>query len=186
MILFVNACARPQSRTFSLAEGAVRKIGGRVEALDLYNEELAPLDCNAIEKRDAAVRTSDFTDAAFRYARQFSNADEIVVAAPYWDLSFPAILKCYIEAICVNGLTFRYNEMGIPEGLCKAKRLIYITTAGGYIPENDFGYSYVRQLCTDLFGIKNTLCIKAEGLDIEGADIAGIMDSAQAELAKNI
>ena len=182
MILFINACARPQSRTFSLAEKAVQKIGGSVEVLDLYDEDIAPLDHEALEKRDKAVQNSDFSDSMFRFARQFSDADEIVIAAPYWDLSFPAVLKCYIEAVCVNGLTFRYSEMGIPEGLCKAKRLIYITTAGGYIPENNYGYDYVKQLCGDLFGITNTLYINAEGLDIVGADIMEIMRSAENEI----
>ncbi len=181
MVLFINACARPQSRTFSLAERVVKKIGGSVEVLDLYDEDIAPLDHETLEKRDKAVQNSDFSDSMFRFARQFSDADEIVIAAPYWDLSFPAVLKCYIEAICVNGLTFRYSEMGIPEGLCKAKRMIYITTAGGYIPENNYGYDYVKQLCSDLFGIANTLYIKAEGLDIEGADIKEIIRSAENE-----
>ena len=182
MLLFINACTRPQSRTFALAETAVQRIGGKAETLDLYDEELAPLDNTALEKRDNAIHNADFSDAMFRYARQFSDADEIVIAAPYWDLSFPSVLKCYIEAICVNGLTFRYNEKGIPEGLCKAKRLIYITTAGGYIPENDYGYNYIKQLCSDLFGITDTLCIKAEGLDIVGSDIKEIMRSAEDEI----
>ena len=43
------------------------------------------------------------------------------------------------------------------------------------------GYDYVRQLCADLFGIKNTVCIIAEGLDIHGADVEGIMKSAENE-----
>ena len=182
MVLLVNACARPQSRTLWLAKKAVEGISDNIEILDLYEQNIAFLDNAMLEKRDDFVRRADYSDASFFYARQFCTADEIVVAAPYWDLSFPAILKCYIEAICVNGLTFRYNDRGIPEGLCRAKRLSYITTAGGYIPENDHGYSYIKQLCTELFGIRNTVCIKAEGLDIVGADITKIMRSAELEI----
>ncbi len=181
MVLLINACARPQSRTLVLTTKAAQTISDNFEMLNLYEEDLKPLDYNKLSKREEFKEKSDFSDSMFRFAKQFREADEIVIAAPYWDLSFPAILKCYIEAICVNGLTFRYNEKGIPEGLCNAKRLIYVTTAGGFIPENNYGYNYVKQLCTELFGIKNTVCIKAEGLDIEGADIEGILISAEGE-----
>ena len=182
MILFINACARPDSRTFALASKAVQAISDDVEMLNLFEENIEPLDYDELSKRDKFIAEADYSDSMFRFAGQFCKADEIVIAAPYWDLSFPAVLKCYIEAICVNGLTFTYNESGIPEGLCKAGRLIYVTTAGGFIPENNFGYDYVKQLCNDLFGIRNTLCIKAEGLDIKGADISWILKSAEDEI----
>ena len=181
MVLLINACARPQSRTLALAIKAAQTISDSFETLNLYKEDLKSLDYNELSKREGFIAKSDFSDNMFRFAKQFREADEIVIAAPYWDLSFPAVLKCYIEAICVNGLTFRYNESGIPEGLCKTNRLIYITTAGGYISENNYGYNYIKQLCTNLCGIKNTDCIKAEGLDIEDADIEGILKSAESE-----
>ena len=60
----------------------------------------------------------DYRDPLFRYAKQFAQAADIVVAAPYWDLSFPSILKVYLEQICVTGLTFQYTPEGIPEILC--------------------------------------------------------------------
>ena len=184
MVLLVNACARPHSRTRVLAAKAAQTISDNFEILNLYEEDLKPLDYNELSKREGFIEKSDFSDNMFRFAKQFREADEIVIAVPYWDLSFPTIFKCYVEAICVNGLTFRYNEKGIPEGLCNAKRLIYVTTAGGFIPENNYGYNYVKQLCTELFGIKNTVCIKAEGLDIEGADIEGILKLAEVEAEK--
>ena len=63
-------------------------------------------------------------------------ADIIVIAAPYWDLSFPAQLKDYIERVNAVGVTFDYDQEGIPYGLCRAKKLVYITTAGGNIQES--------------------------------------------------
>lgn len=182
MVLFVNACARPQSRTLVLAKKAVQKISDDCEILNLFEEDITPLDYDKLLKREEFTEKADFSDTMFRFAKQFAAADEIIIAAPYWDLSFPAIFKCYTESICVNGLTFMYNEQGIPKGLCNAKRLIYITTAGGFIPENNYGYDYVKQLCTDFFGIENTVCIKAEGLDINGADVYEIMKTAEDEI----
>ena len=41
------------------------------------------------------------------------------------------------------GITFQYSTEGLPVGLCKAKKLYYITTAGGnYVPD-EFGFGYV-------------------------------------------
>ena len=182
MVLLINACARPGSRTLPLAKKAAEKLSSDVQTLDLYAEGLAPLSNTELEKRNSFIAENDYSDEMFRFAKQFKNADSIVIAAPYWDMSFPAALKCYIEAICVNGLTFRYTEQGVPEGLCRAERLVYVTTAGGYIPENNFGYDYIRCLCTELFGIRQTVCVKAEGLDILGADIEGILSAAEDEI----
>ena len=182
MVLFINACVRPQSRTLSLAKKVLQKISDDYETLNLLDENVKPLDYNAYSKREEKILNSDFSDAVFRFAQQFRKADEIVIAAPYWDMSFPAILKCYLESICIKGLTFRYNENGIPEGLCKAKRLIYVTTAGGYIPDNNFGYDYIKTISSVFFGIKNTVCIKAEGLDILGADTKNIIKTAENDI----
>lgn len=183
MILLINACARPQSRTLPLAVKAAKRISANFEQVNIYDENINPLDYETLSRRDRYIGENDFSDEMFRFAKQFREADEIIVAAPYWDLSFPAVLKCYTESICVNGLTFKYNEKGVPESLCKAKRLIYITTAGGFIPEKNFGYDYIRQLCLDFFDIDNTVCIKAEGLDIYGADIEKILTAAENQIA---
>ena len=51
------------------------------------------------------------------------NYDIIVIGAPFWDLSFPAILKIFIENIYVTGLVTKFGENGKPVGLCKAKKL---------------------------------------------------------------
>ena len=117
----------------------------------------------------------------FRWARQFSEADVIVLAAPYWDLMFPAKVRAYLEEVTVAGITFQYNEDGIPQGLCKAKRLIYVTTAGGPIIYN-FGFEYVKALAQGFFGISDVRMFKAEGLDIQGADVNQIMERAKNEI----
>ena len=111
----------------------------------------------------------------FEYARQFSEADEIVIAAPFWDLSFPAVLKAYLEKINVSGITFRYTSEGMPEGLCKAKKLYYVTAAGGNFFPESFGFGYIKALAQNFYGISDVELIKAAGLDIEGADVESIL-----------
>ena len=52
--------------------------------------------------------------------------------------------------------------------------------------ENAFGYQYIKYLCNNFYGIKDTTLIKAEGLDIVGADIPAIMQKAKEEIATTI
>mgnify|MGYP003506519905 FL=1 len=188
-ILFVNACVREESRTKKIAEHLFEKIKEdqklNIDELDLEKEDIKPLTKALLDKRDGLLADGRMDDEMFRYARQFAAADEIVIAAPFWDLSFPALVKDYIENVNVCGVTFMYKEKGERVGLCNAKHLVYITTAGGPIFSDEFGYGYIRSLCEMLYGIPETCCIKAEGLDIYGADVEGIMAEAYRD-AENV
>lgn len=164
-VLFINACVRENSRTLVLARDFLNKCSGEVIELNLEKEGILPLNGELLEKREELITKEVWDDEMFRYARQFANADEIVIAAPFWDLGFPALLKIYIEAVTVSGIVFRYNE-GRPQGFCKAKKLTYITTSGGEI-HADFGYTYIKTLAQNFYGISETECIRAENLDVE-------------------
>ena len=125
-ILFINACLRDESRTIRLAKSVVKNTNGIIKTINLYEEDIKPLSKVSLSLRDKAVASNDFSDNYFCYAKEFRDADEIIIAAPFWDLSFPSVLKIFIENICIIGLTFIYNEDGKPVGLCKAKRLTYV------------------------------------------------------------
>lgn len=163
-ILFINACVRENSRTLALAKHVMKDMQDVVE-VKLANENIEPLSRVLLEKRENLVKEGKFDDAMFGYAKQFALCDEIVIAAPFWDLSFPAKLKIYLEQITVSGITFKYVE-GRPFGLCKAKKLTYVTTSGGPIFE-DFGYTYVKTLAKNFYGISDTKAIRATNLDVE-------------------
>lgn len=178
-ILFVNACVRPDSRTLALAEHVLTKLSGQIEEVCLYDENIPPLDAEGIQLREASVRTGDLFAPILRYAKQFAEADVIVVAAPYWDLLFPAVVRAYFEAVTVTGVTFRYTPEGFPAGLCKAKKLIYVTTAGGPIGGYNFGFDYIKALAQLYYGIPEVTCFTAENLDIIGADVTAIMNAAK-------
>ena len=176
MTLYINCCLRKGSRTNRLAKAVLQKLGGDYTELKLYEENLRPLDSETLNKRTALIEQGDFSDKIFDYAKQFAAADTIVIGAPYWDLSFPAPLKTYIENIYVTGVVSEYDEKGMPRGLCKAERLYYVTTAGGpYDPT--YSYGYIESLCKNFFGIPDTRLIKAEMLDIAGNDAEKILIS---------
>ncbi len=177
MILYINCCVREESRTNILAQAVLQKLGGEIAQIDLYKENLHPLDKETLAKRTALIEKGDYNDSMFDYAKQFAAADEIVIAAPYWDLSFPAMLKIYFENIYITGVVSEYGENGMPHGLCKAKRIIYVTTAGGpYDPT--YSYGYVESLAKNFFGIPETQLIKAEMLDVEGYNPEEILSKA--------
>lgn len=181
-VLFVNACLRQESRTKKLADAYLKKLkefdnSVEIKEIVLQNLPLKPLNSEILAKRDMLSANNDFDNSFFDYANEFAAADKIVVAAPYYDLQFPAVLKTYLENICVCGIAFKYNENGIPQGLCKANQLVYVTTAGGYLGNLDFGFDYIKGLCM-LLGIAETKKTAAEGLDIYGNNVDEILNEA--------
>ena len=56
-------------------------------------------------------------------ARRIAAADRIVIAAPFWDMSFPSALKVFFENMSLFGITFDSNEKEC-YGLCKAEKEI--------------------------------------------------------------
>jgi len=179
LILLVNACVRKESRTKELADYLLSKLNGSVEEVKLEDIRFPVADEAFIQKRDELIGAGRFDDPMFDLARQFAKADTIVVAAPCWDHSFPAALKQYVEQISVVGITFRYNANNTPEGLCTGERLYYVTTAGGEIFSKEFGYGYFDFLARYIFGIRRVRRIQAENLDLDGADVEGIMKKAK-------
>ncbi|MBR1841989.1 MAG: NAD(P)H-dependent oxidoreductase [Oscillospiraceae bacterium] len=184
MTLFINACTRAESRTKRLADTYLSTLTDTIEEVRLDKISFTVADAEFLAKRDALIAARNFDDPAFILARQFASANEIVIAAPFWDLSFPASLKQYFEQINVLGVTFVYTPEGIPQGLCRAKKLTYITTAGGYYFPEEFGFGYVKALAQGYYGIPEVNLIKALGLDIDGADPEAILKAAQQAISE--
>lgn len=179
MTLFINACVRKESRTKRLADRELSKMSGPVTEIRLGEIDFEPTSENYLLLRDRLLAEKAYEHPMFAQARQFAAADRILIAAPYWDLSFPAVLKQYLEKINVPGITFFYTPDGVPQGLCRAEELVYVTTAGGaYVPE-EFGFGYVKALAQGFYGIRNVRLIQAKGLDLEGADPEQILAQEQ-------
>ena len=187
MVLFINACVRADhSRTLRLADVLLQQLNEPFTELNLSDINFQPVDYAYIETRDILLSEGNYMHPMFDLARQFATADTIVIAAPFWDLSFPAILKQYFEQINAAGITFRYTEEGYPVGLCKAKKLYYVTTAGGMFFPEEYGFGYVRALAENFYGIKECIMFKAVGLDIDGADEEQILLECEKKIRESI
>ncbi len=184
MTLFINACVRRGSRTKRLADCVLAERSGPVTELCLGEIGFEPTDEAYLIRRDRLTAEKAFDDPMFQWARQFAAADRIVIAAPHWDLSFPAVLKQYLEKVNVPGITFFYTPEGVPQGLCRARELVYVSTAGGtYVPEA-FGFGYVKALAQNFYGIGNVRLVQAVGLDMDGADPERILRESMEQAAE--
>lgn len=186
-LLFVDACVREKnSRTRALAERflsarAAARPDEEIIRRDLLRDRLEPLYPELLARRDALIAAGKLDDALFADAQRFARADRIVLAAPFWELSFPAILKIYLERVSARGITFSYGERG-PIGLCRAEAMLLITTRGGDYsrPETEgmeMGARQLKALCV-MLGIPRFELLCAEGLDDRRIDAAARMAAA--------
>ena len=98
------------------------------------------------------------------------------MAAPFWDLSFPAMLRIYIEHISANGLTYHYDADGC-HGDCRAARLVYLTSGGDLEREDSLGMLYWKQLSA-MYGIPRFDYVFAGGLDLDPSRTPEIVEAA--------
>ncbi len=186
-LLCIDACPRDRSvsRTWQLMDAFLEEYAAvfpqaAIAVTRFADEKLLPFLHDDVLFRESLVDKGDLGHPMFRWAREFAAAGHIAVAAPYWDLSFPAILKVYVENIFVRNLTFRYTLLGEPVGLCRGQRLLYLTTAGSPIGEEDWGFSYIRAAAR-MLGVKEFDRVSAEGIDIQGRDAQSILENAKAQ-----
>ena len=85
-ILYINACVRKDSRTNELAQYTLKKLQGNIKEINLNTEKIPPLYQEQLNLRDNLIKNKNFDHPIFEYAKQFANANIILISAPYWDL----------------------------------------------------------------------------------------------------
>ncbi|MDD3347779.1 NAD(P)H-dependent oxidoreductase [Oscillibacter sp.] len=185
-LLFVNACVSQRgehSRTKALADAFLETFcAGHPEAeIETVTPAallaLRPFDAEMVRERDALSGVGAFEAPLFDLARQFRGADRIVVAAPFWDLTFPSALRVYIEYICANGIAYHYDATGC-HGDCRAEKLVYLTSGGDVERAESLGVLYWRQLAA-MFGIGTFAHVFAGGLDLNPARTPALLEEAK-------
>ena len=134
-LVFIDACVRQSdSRTLRIAEPIVAALSKRYEIIryDLPDMDIVPLNPRLFSERGAG----DIPQWAMDAAKAIADADRIVIAAPFWDMSFPAVLKCFFEQTSLFDVTFTDTGKTC-QGLCKAPKVLYITTRGMDISTGD-------------------------------------------------
>lgn len=183
MLLFVNACMREESRTERLARMWLEQHGDEdVLELVLAKSDTPLLDEEQLATYSASVAAQNYADPMFHDAKQFAQADEVLVAAPFWNYSIPAKLHDYLELVCSQGVTFDIDETGNYVSLCRAQRLTFVTTADGAEVDalDDHAFGYLRTLATRFWHIPEIACVAAWGLDGPDADVDALLGDALA------
>ncbi|CDZ25141.1 FMN-dependent NADH-azoreductase 2 [[Clostridium] cellulosi] len=186
-VLYIKANPKPDdvSRTFRIANQFIEayKLKNRddnIVTLDLYKEGINFLSPQDVKKHVAKPGEGK-DDPVLKYAYQFLAADKYVFAEPLWNLGVPAILKAYIDYICVTNITFKYTANG-PVGLCQGKKAVNITARGGEYSTGpnaawELGDKYLKTILGFL-GITDYTTIAANSLDIVGVDTETIISKA--------
>ena len=185
-LLFLNACIdRERSRTLRIARAAVSILENRgyeTKEIILEDEYVLPMTTEILRKRNTLLKEGRYDNPMFSNARTFRDADRVIIAAPFWDFGFPSVLKTYLESVSCPGITYRYTPEGELIGLCRAERITYITTRGGFISdEKDLGFATIGEL-GNYFGIPEVDCISANAMDIPTTDVDATIDRVIEEL----
>lgn len=163
-LIVIDSCMRPESRTRIILEAAKEVLSKRyeVEIIDVNALNLPPVTPEVLLQRSSGV----VPEQTVEIARKIAAADRLLVASPFWDMSFPAVLKAFFENMSLFGVTFTDNGKTCT-GLCRCRKVMYITTRGMNIHTGevrDQGTSYLKALST-LWGLGEVITIAAENLD---------------------
>lgn len=108
--------------------------------------------------------------AARRFIREqcarFVGADILVLTAPVWNYSVPAILKAWIDVMIAPNYTFRFGDKG-PEPLHRVRELLIFLSSGGTMSRHNARESLINQLSAafEFIGVTESKVVWADGQD---------------------
>lgn len=164
-LILIDACMRDgESRTRRILEPLMSELG---KSYEIETVVLDGEDYQAVGRRVLAERGEGHVpETIAEQARRLAAADRIVIAAPFWDMSFPAILKVFIENMSLFNITFKGNGTYF-EGLCRCEKVLYITTRGMNVKTGEpieGATPYIKAIGA-LWGLGEVITVAAENLD---------------------
>ncbi|PTF04960.1 FMN-dependent NADH-azoreductase [Staphylococcus devriesei] len=148
-----------------------------VKHIDLFKEDIPMIDKDVLtgwgKLRNGDTLTNEEQQKVDRLSAildEFLSADKYVFVSPMWNLSFPPVLKAYIDAISIAGKTFKYTAEG-PQGLLTDKKVLHIQSRGGLYSEGpaaemESGDRYLKTIMSFL-GVPSYETVIIEGHNAE-------------------
>lgn len=183
-LLYIDACIRDEgSRTKRIAEPIITALKERyeIETFVLNDMNLQVVQKDEINRRGNGI----VSEEALAWANTVREADRIVIAAPFWDMSIPAALKCFFELCSILDVTFKTNDVTC-YGNCNCENLMFITTRGMNISTGDpleQATPYIKALSW-LWGIKGLEVVARQNFDYLPADV--IEEEIQSAIAEGL
>lgn len=157
-ILVIDSCIREKSKTRRILNEFINVLNKNNHNINIIylnnNKKLMPLNNELLAKRDNDCFNMSFDDEYYDFAKEIKKCDVVVLAAPFYDLCFPAVFKIFIEQTLVYNLTFMDSNDGIM-GLTNCKKMIYLAVRGMNVNEFniDVATPYLKGYC-NMLGIK--------------------------------
>ena len=134
-LLYITAHPLDELASNSMAAGKAfidsykeNHASDEVKHIDLFKEDIPVIDKDVLTGWGKLRNGDDLTkeeqqkvDRFSEILEEFLSADKYVFVSPMWNLSFPPVLKAYIDAISIAGKTFKYTAEG-PQGLLTDKK----------------------------------------------------------------
>ena len=191
-ILRVNASGRRAgSSTRRRADALIAELTARFPDADVTERELADgmpfvddawINANFTPKEERSADQAATLALSDTLVGELQAADIIVIGAPIYNFSVPAVLKAWIDQIARARLTFQYTEKG-PVGLLKNKKAVIVTASGGTAVggEQDFAIGYLKHVLK-FIGIDDVSVIAEDRqmVDAENAKVRADADMAAA------
>ena len=155
---------RSGSKTKRIADALIYRLSDKYEVDTI---RLSEYDFPVVKNDILNERSNGYVPEEYvQIARKIAAADRLVISAPFWDMSFPSALKVFLENMSLFNVTFASNEKEC-YGLCKAEKVLYITTRGMNIKTGDEmeqATPYIKAI-SKLWGLGELHVIAAENMD---------------------
>ena len=163
-LFYIDACLREGSNTKKIADVIIDELSKKyeIETVRLSMHTFPVVGNDILNDRANGIVPEKFVVMA----KKIADADRLVIAAPFWDMSFPSALKVFFENMSLFNVTFASDEKEC-YGLCKAEKVLYITTRGMNINTGDNleqATPYIKAL-SKLWGLGELHVISAQNMD---------------------
>jgi len=200
-LLYITANPNAVENSFGLSVGEAfieeyKRVNPTHEVVhfDLFKENVPAIDGNVLGAWGKLGSGVDFAELSAEQQQILAamnknlelvmGADEYVFVTPLWNLSFPSVVKNFIDNFTIAGKTFRYTENG-PMGLLENKKALHIQASGGVYSHGagtalDFSSPYLKMML-NFVGITDVSQIFVEGMAAMPAQAEEIKAKAIAE-----
>jgi FMN-dependent NADH-azoreductase len=205
-VLYINSNPKPIDQSFGLRLGRhfLNELSNQhenveVETVNLYEENIPFIDADVLDAWGKLAAGQELSPAQVEKTvrmgellEQFLSADMYIFNTPMWNLSYPPMLKAYIDNVVIAGKTFKYSENG-PIGLLGGKTAVHVQSRGGVYSEGpaqsfEFTNAYLQGVMA-FVGITDYHHLFVEGMAAtpdQAEDILADAREKASELAKEL